>query len=130
MIITPNWWRPCRSRPGPDRDKVCAALVEACKTLARERGVASLHWRFTGPDQAAFLATRGFHTRIGGQYLWHNRGYRDFDDYLQLFPADNRKKVIRDRRRVRDAGVELRVVPCRDLSRADWRTFYGFYCAT
>jgi len=115
---------------GPDRDAVCAALVEACKTLARERGVSSLHWLFTGPDQAEFLATRGFHTRIGCQYHWHNRGYRDFDDYLQHFTADKRKKVKRERRRVRDAGVELRVVPGRDLSRADWRTFYGFYCAT
>src|SRR3569623_3691399 len=115
MIITPNWWRPCRSRPGPDHDKVCAALVEAGKTLARERGVSSLHWLFTGPDQAAFLATRGFHTRIGCQYNWHNRGYRAFDDYLQHFTADKRKKVKRESRRVRDSGVELREEPGRDI---------------
>ena len=35
------------------------------------------------------------------QFHWHDRGYRDFDDFLDGFTAKQRKNVRRERRRVR-----------------------------
>ncbi|MEK7321632.1 MAG: GNAT family N-acetyltransferase [Pseudomonadota bacterium] len=103
------------------------ALIETAKTLAGALNASSLHWLFTSQDQTVALETHGFQRRLGCQYHWHNQGYADFDDYLGRFTAEKRKKVKRERRRVREAGVELRTLAGTELSSREWRAFYRFY---
>lgn len=114
----------------PDRDAVGTALIEAGRALAVERNTSSLHWLFADEGQARQIADHGFHLRLGCQYHWHNRGYRDFDDYLEHFTAEKRKKTRRERRRVAEAGIELRVLHGGELGPAEWRAFYDFYRST
>ncbi len=45
--------------------------------------------------------------RTGCQFHWHNRGYRDFDDFLDRFSAQKRKKLKRERRRVEESGLQI-----------------------
>ncbi len=103
------------------------SLIEKAKTLAAELNVSSLHWLFTSQDQALELETHGFQQRLDCQYHWHNQDYADFDDYLGQFTAEKRKKVNRERRRVREAGVELRTLMGTELGTREWRAFYRFY---
>ena len=113
--------------PDAQSETVGAALIDTAKALAQELEVSSLHWLFTGEEQTRALEARGFQRRLGCQYHWHNRGYRDFEDFLSCFTAEKRKKVKRERRRVREAGVTIRVLPGGELGPAEWRAFYRFY---
>lgn len=106
------------------------ALIEKAKTLAAELNVSSLHWLFTSEDQTAALETHGFERRLGCQYHWHNQGYADLDDYLGRFTAEKRKKVKRERRRVHEAGIEVRTLTGTELSAREWQAFYRFYRST
>lgn len=106
------------------------ALIDAALALAQDTGASSLHWLFTRGEEAALLETRGHLRRVTSQFHWHNRDYRDFDDYLAMFAADKRKKIKRERRFVREAGVTLRVVPGSELDESDWRRFFEFYRTT
>ena len=114
----------------PQRDTVCETLIHAATAFAVERGASSVHCLFPDERQIGLFERRGFHTRIGCQYHWHNRGYRDFDDYLSHFTAEKRKKIKRERRRVVEAGVEIEILRGADIGRAEWRAFYRFYCST
>ncbi len=113
--------------PAAHSETVTAALIDAAKTLSRELQVSSLHVLFTDAAQAHALEARGLQQRWGCQYHWHNRGYADFDDFLSHFTAEKRKKVKRERRRVREAGVEIRILAGNELGPAEWRAFYQFY---
>ena len=55
------------------------------------------------------------------RFLWHNRGYRTFDDFLATFRADKRKKAKRERRKVEESGIafNLRPIPEADVLSAD-----------
>jgi hypothetical protein len=51
-------------------------------------------------------------------FQWHNRGYRDFDDFLDGFSAEKRKKARRERRRVHEQGIVFQTLRGDQLSDA------------
>lgn len=53
--------------------------------------------------------------------------YFKFDDLLAGFSADKRKKVRRERRRVREAGIGISVLEGSEIDAAQWQVFYRFY---
>ncbi len=113
-----------------DADVVADALIDAAEAHAQHIGASSIHWLFTSKCETARLEDRGLVIRLGCQFHWHNRGYRTFDDFLADFAANKRKKVKRERRQVREAGVEIEIVTGAEASAAHWDTFYAFYRAT
>jgi predicted N-acyltransferase len=60
------------------------------------------------------------------RFLWHNRGYRTFDDFLATFRADKRKKAKRERRKVAESGVAFRSLAGEDIDAGLWHTIFGF----
>src|SRR5690606_17363085 len=94
-------------RPGVERAPVAAALVELGKALMEQKGLSSLHWLFTDAVDNRLLQEQGFLPRLGCQFHWHNQGYRDFEDFLSRLTSRKRKQLRRERRHVRDAGIEL-----------------------
>lgn len=107
-----------------------ARLVEGARALAEELNVSSLHWLFADAADTALLEQSGLLRRDGYQFHWHNRGYRDFDDFLAGFSAVKRKKVRRERRQVREAGITLAAAEGTAIGPELWDSFYDFYLAT
>jgi predicted N-acyltransferase len=48
--------------------------------------------------------------RLDCQFHWCNQGYGSFDDFLAQFTAEKRKKLKRERRRIREVGIDCRTV--------------------
>ncbi|WP_167855917.1 GNAT family N-acetyltransferase [Natronospirillum operosum] len=89
-------------------------------------------WHLLFPDTALLsrFAEPEFILRKGCQFHWHNRSYRTFDDFLQRMTARRRKTIRKERRRVTEAGIEIRMVEGSEM-RADWlQRFYAFYHST
>jgi predicted N-acyltransferase len=94
-------------RPDLDAQATRAALVVAIRAFAESRNFSSIHALFVADDERALLAGEGWLARQDVQFHWHNRGYRDFEHYLEGFTADKRKKAKRERRRVAEEGIEF-----------------------
>jgi predicted N-acyltransferase len=105
-------------------------LIAAGLELARQTGVSSLHWLFTTPAETDELESRGLLRRIGCQFHWQNRGYRDFDAFLATLSSGKRKNIRKERRRVADAGVTFRLLDGKTASANDWQVFHAFYEST
>lgn len=116
--------------PRADRAQVAPTLIAAVEARAAATDASSIHWLFTSQTDNAALTAAGFMERLGYQFHWQNRDHRTFDDFLTQFTADKRKKIKRERRYVRDAGVTLEVRSGADIAEAHWHTFYEFYRAT
>ncbi len=106
------------------------ALQHGALELARRLGVSSLHCLFPTEAELVPLLAPGLLRRTGTQFHWHNRGYRDFDDFLAGFTAQKRKKLKRERRRVQEAGVEFEVLHGDRIDDALWPLIAHFYTAT
>jgi predicted N-acyltransferase len=94
-------------RPGLDAPATRARLIAAIREFAESRSLSSVHALFVNDaDRAAFEAAQWL-PRRDVQFHWRNRGYRDFDHYLESFTADKRKKAKRERRRVAEDGIHF-----------------------
>ncbi|MCK9531879.1 MAG: GNAT family N-acetyltransferase [Gammaproteobacteria bacterium] len=105
-------------------------LIEEALEQTRTLGCSSLHVLFPDETQCRTLQGAGLLRRTGTQFHWFNRGYRDFDDFLDRFTAEKRKKLRRERRRVVEQGVTLEVLEGRAIDERHWAAFHRFYAAT
>jgi len=117
--------------PDAEYARVASDLIEAATEHARQLGVSSLHWLFTNePDTALFRQHPDYLLRLGCQFHWTNRNYRDFDDYLGQLTSPKRKKIKQERRRVREQGIKLEILHGDEISDAQWDVWHRFYTGT
>ncbi|HTW37125.1 MAG TPA: GNAT family N-acetyltransferase [Steroidobacteraceae bacterium] len=92
-------------RPDLDGPRMRHSLIEALESHARESAISSIHALFLDdPDRVALGRARWL-TRRDCQFHWTNHDYRSFEEYLETFTAEKRKKARRERRRVAEAGI-------------------------
>ena len=106
------------------------ALIDAAIELAEARNCSSLHVLFPNEFDVQNLTSAGLKIRRDCQFHWHNRGYRNFDDFLATFSSRKRKKARRDRRHVREAGISFRRFSGADLTNDVWRQAYPLISRT
>lgn len=105
-------------------------LIRAAIDLARQRDCSSLHILFPAAQEVAALQEMGLKIRKDCQFHWHNRGYSDFEEFLNSFSSKKRKKVRRDRRHVVEAGIRFRRLTGEDLTPEVWRDIYPLISRT
>jgi predicted N-acyltransferase len=103
------------------------ALMQTVEQMQDEHRIASAHVLFPPEEEALRLQQRGWLLRHGVQFHWHNRGYRDFDDFLDVLERSKRKKIKQERRRVTEAGVTVSVKNGHQASAEDWAFFTRCY---
>ncbi|MBD3609856.1 MAG: N-acetyltransferase [Gammaproteobacteria bacterium] len=117
-------------RADQDYPTIASALIDFSVNLANERDISSLHYLFTVDRDTRLLNEKDFALRMGVQFHWHNQDYTGFDDYLATFTAKKRKNIKQERRKVRDAGVDIEVHHGDEISDALWQTIHHFYKIT
>jgi len=117
-------------RSGLDRGLLVAQLLAALRELAYERGCSSVHALFLDEPDREACAGSGWLLRRDCQFHWRNRGYQSFEQYLQTFTAEKRKKARRERRRVAEAGIRFRTYLGSELDPTLLDRVYAFHRAT
>ena len=64
------------------------------------------------------------------QYHWFNHGYSSFEHYLEQFTSRKRKSIKRERRKVAEQEVSLKVIEGADISAEQLQHFYHCYQLT
>ena len=108
-----------------------AQLLDELTAGLAEQGLSSLHINFTNSADNALLHGRdGWLQRLGCQFHWHNRGYRDFQDFLDRLSSRKRKQMRKEREQVAGQGIEFDWREGRQMSEADWDFVYLCYANT
>jgi len=114
--------------PEVDRAQVVGEIFEGCFEAAEQSKASSIHLLFlTREERDEAAADDRFSPRLTMQYHWHNEGWESFDDFLGAFRSSMRKKVRKERRKVDEAGLEIRVRPGSELDADDWQMLRRFY---
>lgn len=108
------------------RERLVAALTEH----ARSERLSSAHVLFVSENDRAALGATDYLWRKDCQFHWHNRGYDSFAAFLAMFRAEKRKKAVRERRRVREAGIVFRTLAGEDMDARLWDIVFGFSAET
>lgn len=106
-------------------------LAAGMVRVAEELGLSSVHITFC--PEATWTSIGDGDTylqRIGQQFHWHNRGYGDFDDFLSELNSRKRKAIKKERRKVAESGLDIRVLSGDEIRPEYWDAFYRFYRST
>ncbi|MDI1325503.1 MAG: GNAT family N-acetyltransferase [Brevundimonas sp.] len=117
------------AHPDADAAAVRQALLQGALALTERLGVSSLHVNFPTRPEWDAMGEAGLLQRQDMQYVWRNKGYETFDDFLAAL-SSNRRKTIRRERREAQAGLDIRVLTGADITEAHWDAFFAFYMDT
>jgi hypothetical protein len=92
--------------------------------------VSSWQCLFVTERERPLLESSGLLLRRGIQFHWINGEYRDFTDFLGIFTAEKRKKLKRERRTVRDAGLRIETRHGDEIDAPLWAALHRHYLDT
>ena len=115
---------------GPESNEVRARLLVSALQFAKDAGVSSLHCLFLNASDAREAQAQAMMLRQDVQFHWHNPGYGNFDDFLAALSRDKRKRIRQERRRVKDAGIQLQCVTGENATEDQWSFFASCYMHT
>ena len=101
-------------------------LLQALEAVTVQNELSSAHITFVETGDAAEAERRGWLVRDGVQYHWFNRGYRDFDDFLDTLTSRKRKAIRKERAAARE-GLEFRALSGSEIGASEWDWMWRFY---
>lgn len=104
-------------------DVIVQALTAACVN----QQYSSWHCLFPGSDMSTQLREKNIPQRLGCQFHWFNRDYKNFDDFLAQMNSRKRKNIAKERRQVAEQGFVFEVKTGSALTVQDWEIFYALY---
>lgn len=107
-----------------------AGLAQYLATHGESAGLSSVHVLFADDADAQALHQAGFVERNDTQFQWRDRGYGDMGGFLAHLNSEKRKKLLRERRRVAEAGISFEVARGTELQDADWDHVFRLYSNT
>lgn len=120
--------------PGPrllGSEAALRRLLDDGEAQLAEQGLSSWHVNFTRPQEDALFAGRsGWLERLGCQFHWFNRGYRDFQDFLDVLSSRKRKQLRKEREQVAGQGIHFEWRDGRQMTEVEWDFVYACYTAT
>lgn len=106
-------------------------MLQALPEYLGKGGLSGAHINFT--DSALdemVVGLPGWMERLGCQFHWRNRGYRDFQDFLDTLSSRKRKQMRKEREQVSAHGIEFEWYRGDQLSEAQWDFVYLCYANT
>ncbi|MGC1044264.1 UNVERIFIED_ORG: hypothetical protein C7429_10746 [Pantoea allii] len=108
-----------------------AQLLSALPESLLQQGLSGAHINFTDAQANQLLADQpDWLSRLGCQYHWHNRGYRDFQDFLDSLMSRKRKQLRKEREQVMQSGFEFDRYLGYQLREDQWDFVYTCYANT
>jgi uncharacterized protein len=107
-----------------------AALILGLRKWREETEASSIHVTF--PTEAEWLALgeAKFLRRTGQQFHFVNKGYADFDAFLDDLASRKRKMIRRERKDALADGISIEHLTGSEIQEAHWDAFFEFYMDT
>lgn len=106
-------------------------LIHQQLTLLAEKIKAS-NWQclFADKDLHQRMNNLGWLPRQEVQFHWFNKDYQDFDSFVATFTARKRKNLLKERRAVKQADIDIKVLDGKQITDQLWQQFFIFYQLT
>jgi predicted N-acyltransferase len=105
-------------------------LIAGLRAWRSKVEASSIHVTFPPRAEWEAMGAAGFLQRTGQQFHFINRGYADFEAFLESLASRKRKMIRRERRDALANGISIERLTGAAITEAHWDAFYGFYIDT
>jgi uncharacterized protein len=116
--------------PGEDEYEITGLMVRAIDQFCTTHQLSGCHFLYVDPEWRSQMERYNYTTWINHNYVWQNREYQNFDDYLGGFNANQRRNIKRERKSVREVGLNLTTVTGAEIDPQLFAQMYAFYADT
>ncbi|KAG7015443.1 hypothetical protein SDJN02_23079, partial [Cucurbita argyrosperma subsp. argyrosperma] len=138
------------------RDEIFDIIVSALKDMTAKSQLSSLHITFSSENEWQKLSDGGFLQRIGMQYHWKNRNYKEyvvclfvfncmnthlmiivcfvivqflchFNEFLMDMKQSKRKNIRQERKKIVAQNLTMKRLRGSEIKDKHWDSFYTFY---
>lgn len=113
-----------------DAGTIKKGLVNALIAHADKNDLSSAHFLFCENEDIEILAGAGLMQRFDYQFHWTNNNYTSFDDFLAQLNSKRRKNIRRERRKVAEDNIQIKVLDGLELDEEQWESLYAYYRVT
>ena len=107
-------------------EKFAPHLLKAAESLCIQSDLSSAHATFIEPEQIDLFRDGEWLLRNDIQFHWHNRDYRNFDEFLDALSSRKRKAVRKERKEALE-GLDIVRLTGDAICQKDWDAFWVFY---
>ncbi len=104
-------------------------LIQHVLQIIKVNGLSSVHFLFNNDPGDIYLENKLLQ-RHTIQYHWKNKGYRDFDDFLDTLTSKKRKQIRRERNKISTEKLQIDLLNGNEMDDDKWDIYYDFYCST
>ena len=80
-------------------------ILETVKQKMIDDNIESWHVLFPGANDSRLLLSEGFIERYGYRFIWNNRDFENFDDFLKIFTSRQRKNIKKEREVIKQFDI-------------------------
>ena len=103
-------------------------LITAAIRIAEQNQISSIHVTFCTEAEAESLADRhDLLHRVTQQFHWENRGYADFNAFLDDLSSRKRKMIRKEREMAQSSGLTIEALTGARILPHHWDAFWAFY---
>ncbi len=107
-----------------------ATLIAGLRALREKTQASSIHVTFPTEADWNALGAAGFLKRTDQQFHFINKGYVDFEAFLNDLSSRKRKMIRRERKEALANGIEIEALTGADITERHWNAFFQFYMDT
>jgi predicted N-acyltransferase len=105
-------------------------LIAGLRAWREKIEASSIHITFPTGAEWETLGSSGFLQRTGQQFHFVNKGYADFEAFLNDLASRKRKMIRRERKEALANGIEIEVLTGSAIKEMHWDEFFTFYTDT
>jgi hypothetical protein len=116
--------------PNEDEAAIVELMVAAIDRFCIQNHLSGCHFLFVDPDWRILMEQYGFNSWLHHSYIWTNKSFQNFDDYLAVFNANQRRNIKRERKAVTQAGLSIKTLAGEAIPHYLFPLIYRFYSHT
>jgi predicted N-acyltransferase len=116
--------------PGEDERELTDITIEAIDSFCDRNKISGCHFLFVDPQWRKLVEDSGFQSWLHYSYIWSNKDFTNFDDYLKMFNANQRRNIKRERKSVESAALIVKTFTGEEIPEALFSQIYNFYSNT
>ena len=125
-LLTAIPFTPCETRKiitESDANEYVEKIIE----FMEEKNIESWHVLYPDADLKELFLENKLIERFGYKFIWKNKQYETFNDYLNIFKSRQRKNIKNERKKISDLNITFQIKESDSLTLGDWEEFFKFY---
>jgi uncharacterized protein len=116
--------------PGIDEVKMTKLMVKTIDRFCVNHGLSGSHFLFVEPDWKDLMERLGYYSWAHQSFIWKNRDFKSFNDYLAQFNTNQRRNIQREQISMKKQGLLLKTFSGDDIPRDFLSLMYHYYVNT